>query len=216
RRHRHRRVSRRRRRALSTRHARTDPRALGRRARRQRRRARAHLRRRRVGRSARAAPRTPAPRADRRPARRRRPPQPRLRRNADPLGWKASHPEIAMTFLEQIAARLDAGERLGFADGVALWHEPNLALLGALANRERERRHGARTFFNVNMHLNATNVCVADCKFCSFARLEEGMPGAYTMTLDEALDKVRARPADLTEIHIVNGLHPTLPFSYYE
>src|SRR5581483_312224 len=99
---------------------------------------------------------------------------------------------------------------------VALWHEPNLALLGALANRERERRHGARTFFNVNMHLNATNVCVADCKFCSFARLEEGMPGAYTMTLDEALDKVRARPADLTEIHIVNGLHPTLPFSYYE
>jgi aminodeoxyfutalosine synthase len=51
--------------------------------------------------------------------------------------------------------------------------------------------------------------------FCSFARLEEGMPGAYTMTLDEALAKVAARPADLTEIHIVNGLHPGLPFRYY-
>jgi aminodeoxyfutalosine synthase len=65
------------------------------------------------------------------------------------------------------------------------------------------------------MHLNATNVCVADCKFCSFARLEEGMPGAYTMTLDEALARVAAAPPDLTEIHIVNGLHDKLPFSYY-
>jgi aminodeoxyfutalosine synthase len=79
----------------------------------------------------------------------------------------------------------------------------------------RERLHGDRTYFNVNMHLNATNVCVADCKFCSFARLEEGMPGAYTMSIDEALAKVAARPADMTEIHIVNGLHPGLPFSYY-
>jgi aminodeoxyfutalosine synthase len=123
-----------------------------------------------------------------------------------------------MTFLDEIAARVDAGERLTLDDGVRLWHEPNLALLGALANRVRERRHGARTYFNVNMHLNATNVCVADCKFCSFARLEEGMPGAYTMTIDQALDKVRGRlmAADLTEIHIVNGLHPGLPFSYYE
>jgi aminodeoxyfutalosine synthase len=121
-----------------------------------------------------------------------------------------------MNFLDEIDARVARGERLSFDDGVRLMREPNLPALGAVANRARERRHGDRTFFNVNMHLNATNVCVADCKFCSFARLEEGMPGAYTMTVDEALAKVRARPADLTEIHIVNGLHPTLPFSYYE
>jgi aminodeoxyfutalosine synthase len=120
-----------------------------------------------------------------------------------------------MTVLDGIARKIDAGERLGFDEGVALWNERDLNALGALANRVRERRHGDRTFFNVNMHLNATNVCVADCMFCSFARLEEGMPGAYTMTLDEALAKVAARPADLTEIHIVNGLHPGLPFSYY-
>jgi aminodeoxyfutalosine synthase len=112
--------------------------------------------------------------------------------------------------------KIEAGERLSFDDGVALFREPDLMSLGALANRARERLHGDRTYFNVNMHLNATNVCVADCKFCSFARLEEGMPGAYTMTVDEAVARVAARPADLTEVHIVNGLHSGLPFSYYE
>jgi aminodeoxyfutalosine synthase len=120
-----------------------------------------------------------------------------------------------MSTLDEIARKVDAGERLSFEDGVRLYHERDLNALGALANRARERRHGDRTYFNVNMHLNATNVCVADCKFCSFARLEEGMPGAYTMSLDEALAKVAARPDDLTEVHIVNGLHPGLPFSYY-
>ena len=68
--------------------------------------------------------------------------------------------------------------------------ERDVGALGALANRVRERLHGDRTYFNVNMHINATNVCVADCHFCSFARLEEGMPGAYTMTVEEAVDKV--------------------------
>src|SRR6185503_11849004 len=105
---------------------------------------------------------------------------------------------------------------LSFDDGVRLMKEHDVGALGTLANRVRERLHGDRTYFNVNMHLNATNVCVADCKFCSFARLEEGMPGAYTMTVEEAVQKVVERPADLTEVHIVNGLHGTLPFSYYE
>jgi aminodeoxyfutalosine synthase len=121
-----------------------------------------------------------------------------------------------MTLLDQIRDKLDGGARLDLDDGVRLFAERDLPGLAALANRAREKLHGDRTYFNVNMHLNATNVCVADCKFCSFARLEEGMPGAYTMSLDEALAKVASRPADLTEIHIVNGLHGGLPFSYYE
>jgi len=119
-------------------------------------------------------------------------------------------------FLDEIRAKVDGGARLSFDDGVRLMKEHDVGALGVLANRVRERRHGDRTYFNVNMHLNATNVCVADCHFCSFARLQEGMPGAYTMTVEEAVGKVRARPADMTEIHIVNGLHPGLPFSYYE
>jgi aminodeoxyfutalosine synthase len=121
-----------------------------------------------------------------------------------------------MTFIDEIEAKVEAGARLSFDEGVRLMKTSELMRLAGLANRVRERRHGDRTYFNVNMHLNATNVCVADCHFCSFARLQEGMPGAYTMSIDEALDRVRARPSDLTEIHIVNGLHPGLAFSYYE
>ena len=88
--------------------------------------------------------------------------------------------------------------------------------MGHLANRERERRHGARTYFNYNLRLEPTNVCQASCLFCSFARLQPGMPEAYTMSLEQAWDKLRRRSNQpLTELHIVNGLNPDLPFSYY-
>ncbi len=95
---------------------------------------------------------------------------------------------------------------------------PTCSKLGQLANEVRERLHGQRTFFNRNMHINATNVCVASCRFCSFARLKAGDPGAYTLSLDEAWGRLRTRMAagdPITEIHIVNGLHDGLPFSYY-
>jgi aminodeoxyfutalosine synthase len=92
----------------------------------------------------------------------------------------------------------------------------DLLAVGWLANREREKRHGAKTYFNYNLRVEATNVCVASCLFCSFARLQPGMPGAYTMSLEEAWDKLRQRADQpLTELHIVNGLHPDLPFEYY-
>tara|TARA_B100000749_G_scaffold244657_1_gene206624 strand:+ start:154 stop:1224 length:1071 start_codon:yes stop_codon:yes gene_type:complete len=115
-----------------------------------------------------------------------------------------------------IADRLEAGERLSFDDGVRLFEAPDLLAVGWLANRERERRHADQTFFNQNIRIEATNVCVASCLFCAFARLKPGDPGAYTMSLEEAWDKVRDREDQaLTEVHVVNGLHPDLPFSYY-
>jgi len=117
-----------------------------------------------------------------------------------------------------IRDKVRAGEPLSLADGVALFQHPNLLEVGALANEVRERLHGDRTFFNRNLHINATNVCEASCMFCSFARLQPGDKGAYTMTHDEAWGKLRARVAagdPITEIHIVNGLHPGLPFDYY-
>jgi len=122
-----------------------------------------------------------------------------------------------MSFSE-IKDKVRAGEPLGFDDGVALFHHPNLLEIGQLANEVRERLHGQRTYFNRNMHINATNVCVASCRFCSFARLKAGDPGAYTLTLEEAWGRLRARVTagdPITEIHIVNGLHDGLPFSYY-
>ena len=118
--------------------------------------------------------------------------------------------------LEDIAGRLEAGMRLGFDDGVRLFACPDLLALGWLANRDRERRHGARTYYNFNIRLEATNVCVASCLFCSFARLRPGDPGSYTMSLEQAWDKLRSRASQpLTEVHVVNGLHPDLPFDYY-
>ncbi len=118
--------------------------------------------------------------------------------------------------LVDIAEKLDAGVRLEFEDGVRLFDAPDLLTVGWLANRERERRHGARTYYNYNIRLEATNVCVASCLFCSFARLKPGDNGAYTLTLDEVWAKLQARAHQpLTEVHVVNGLHPDLPFSYY-
>jgi aminodeoxyfutalosine synthase len=118
--------------------------------------------------------------------------------------------------LADIDDKLQAGERLTLEDGVRLFDVSDLLAVGWLANREREKRHGARTYFNYNLRLEPTNVCEASCLFCSFARLKPGMPEAYTMSLEEAWDKLRQRANQpLTELHIVNGLNPHLPFSYY-
>ena len=118
--------------------------------------------------------------------------------------------------LADIDDKLQAGERLTFDDGVRLFDCADLLAVGWLANREREKRHGARTYFNYNLRLEPTNVCEASCLFCSFARLQPGMPEAYTMSLEQAWDKLRQRANQpLTELHIVNGLNPHLPFSYY-
>jgi len=117
-----------------------------------------------------------------------------------------------------IQDKVRGGEPLSLEDGVALFEHPNVLELGMLANEVRERLHGDRTYFNRNLHINATNVCEASCRFCSFARLEEGNPGAYTMSHEEAWGKLQARldaRDPITEIHIVNGLHPGLTFDYY-
>jgi len=118
--------------------------------------------------------------------------------------------------ISDIATRVEAGERLSFDDGVRLFECPDLLAVGHLANLERERRHGKLTYYNFNIRLEATNVCVASCLFCSFARLTPDSPAAYTLSLDQVFDKLRQRAHQpLTEVHVVNGLHPDLPFEYY-
>ncbi len=118
--------------------------------------------------------------------------------------------------LEHIAAKLDDGDRLELADGLQLFECSDLLAVGWLANREREKRHAGRTYFNHNIRIEATNVCVASCLFCAFARLQPGDTGAYTLSLDQVWDKLRVRADQaLTEVHVVNGLHPDLPFTYY-
>ena len=118
--------------------------------------------------------------------------------------------------LMEVAEKLDAGTRLDLDDGLRLFASPDLLAVGWLANREREKRHSGQTFFNHNIRIEATNVCVASCLFCAFARLRPGDEGAYTLNLEQVWDKLRAREdQSLTEVHVVNGLHPDLPFDYY-
>jgi aminodeoxyfutalosine synthase len=122
-----------------------------------------------------------------------------------------------MTEFDQIAAKVETGERLSFEDGVALMLDHDILRIGTLANRVRERLHGDRTYFNVNMRFEATNVCEASCSFCAFAKLAEGAEGAHTTTHEEAWRELAEHPEPrLTELHMVNGLHPKLPFEWYE
>jgi aminodeoxyfutalosine synthase len=119
--------------------------------------------------------------------------------------------------LGPIRDKVLGGQRLTDEEGLRLLEASDLPALGALANHVREARHGNLAFYNRNVHLNPTNVCVATCKFCSFARLDDQEASeGYTMSLDEAVEKVLSkRPLGITEVHIVAGLHPTLPWEYY-
>jgi aminodeoxyfutalosine synthase len=117
--------------------------------------------------------------------------------------------------LAAIADRVVAGERLTRDDGLALYACPDLFAVGELANLVRERLHGDRAYFNVNQHVNYTNLCNKLCKFCAFQRLP-GQEGAYWMTPEEAAAKVQAQLHEpVTEVHMVAGVWPRIPYSYY-
>ena len=117
--------------------------------------------------------------------------------------------------LEPIARKVLAGERLSGDDALVLYSTGDILAVGWLANHVRERLHGDRTYFNVNRHINPTNVCVAACRLCAFGRKKDS-PGAYTMALEEAFETAASGYSEaVTEFHIVGGLHPDLPFQYF-
>ena len=117
--------------------------------------------------------------------------------------------------LNDIAEKVETGERLSFQDGVALYNTPDLLSLGAVADMVRRRQHGNTTFFNRNMHLNYSNICALKCKFCAF-RKDEGEEQAYRFDLDEVRRRLEAvKDIPLTEVHIVGGLDGALPWEYY-
>ena len=114
-----------------------------------------------------------------------------------------------------IAERVLANERLSFNEGMALFQSHDLHGVGRLADIVRRRKHGLATYFNVNRHLNPTNYCYADCKFCGFF-VKHNQAGGYTHSLDESLQVARDAVAQgATELHIVSGLNTRLPFAYY-
>jgi aminodeoxyfutalosine synthase len=130
-------------------------------------------------------------------------------------GFEMSDLTITDQQLQPIAAKVLAGERLSIDDGIALYRSPDLLAVGWLANYVREQRHGNVTYFNVNRHINPTNVCVAHCKLCAFGR-DLHAPGAYTFALEEIYQRAEQGVREgATEFHIVGGLHPDLPFDYF-
>ena len=126
-----------------------------------------------------------------------------------------SDPRFTDQRLEPIRHKVESQERLSFDDGVTLYRSPDLLGVGWLANVVRERLHGNKTYFNVNRHINPTDVCVASCKLCAFGKRVRD-PNAYTMSLDEVWEKAgHGYTEAVTEFHIVGGLHPELNLDWY-
>src|SRR5205823_11055028 len=120
-------------------------------------------------------------------------------------------------FAGMINDKVYRGERLSLEDGVELFRSNDIFTLGRLANHTRERLNGNLTYYNVNRHINYTNVCVIDCQLCqgAYAR-KPGQEGGYAMQLREVFQFAEQEYSDsLTEFHIVGGLNPDLPFDYY-
>jgi len=128
----------------------------------------------------------------------------------------ATHPfQTDDARLHPIKDKVLAGERLDEADALVLYATGDILAVGWLANWVRERMHGDTAYFNVNRHINPTNVCVAACRLCAFGRKKD-TPGAYTMALEEAFQTAASGYTEaVTEFHIVGGLHPDLPFQYF-
>ena len=122
-----------------------------------------------------------------------------------------------MSDLQTIQDKAARAERLSLDEGVALYRHPDLIAVGRIANQARERLNGNLAYYNVNRHINYTNVCVIDCQLCqgAYAR-KPGEEGGYTMQLDQVFRFAEQEYTDsLTEFHIVGGLNPELPFTYY-
>ncbi|KAF0221239.1 MAG: radical SAM domain-containing [Geobacteraceae bacterium] len=120
-----------------------------------------------------------------------------------------------MISFASISEKVRSGRRIGEDEALFLFEFRDLLAIGELAASVNERKNGNRIFFNVNRHINHTNICVNRCKFCAFSRAADE-PGAYTYDVAEIRNRaLEALHQGATEIHIVGGLHPDLPFEFY-
>ncbi len=117
--------------------------------------------------------------------------------------------------LQKISEKVTNSERINSAEALILFKEAELGFAGMLANHVREREHGDLTFFNRNFHIEPTNICIYNCKFCSYQR-KINQEGAWEYSIDEILDKVKEYENEaVTEVHIVGGVHPHRDLHYY-
>jgi aminodeoxyfutalosine synthase len=123
--------------------------------------------------------------------------------------------EFEDSTLKPVFEKVKAGLRLSYEDGVTLWQTPDLLGVGYMANLVRERLNGDKTYFIHNRHINPTNICIHSCQFCAFG-VKADHPDAYEKSLQDIFsDAEKYNGGDVSEFHIVGGLHPDLPFGYY-
>jgi aminodeoxyfutalosine synthase len=118
--------------------------------------------------------------------------------------------------LKDIAEKVLHNQRITFDEGILLYEKAELGYLGVLANHIREKKHGDKTYFNRNFHIEPTNLCVYDCKFCSYSRLLKQRSEGWEYTMDEMLDIVKKYDDQpVTEVHIVGGVLPQYDVAFY-
>ena len=126
-----------------------------------------------------------------------------------------NHPNLSRPLIA-IAQKVKDNERITFDEGVYLYEHAELGYLGVLANYIREKKHGDNTYFNRNFHLEPTNLCVYDCKFCSYSRLIKQKEEGWALTMDEMLAVVKKYDNEpVTEVHIVGGVLPQYDVEFY-
>ena len=126
------------------------------------------------------------------------------------MNWQLQHSD-----LRDLYDKVRAGERISEADALRLFESKDLNALGAIADLARQKKVGNRASYIVNRYLNYSNYCILSCQFCSFARKKRDADG-FQLSIEEMVQKAReALALGITELHIVGGLHPSLPFSYY-
>lgn len=118
--------------------------------------------------------------------------------------------------LKAIAEKVFRSERITPAEGILLYEKGSVGFLGSLANEVRQRMHGDKTFFNRNFHIEPTNICVFDCKFCSYSRLLKQKEGSWELSEQQMLDIVKKYDGQpVTEVHIVGGVHPKMGLQFF-
>ncbi len=119
--------------------------------------------------------------------------------------------------LQKIASKVREGKRITVEEGISLYEEASLSYLGSLSNAIREKRHGNRTYFNRNFHLEPTNVCLYTCTFCSYSRMIKKRSDGWEYTLEEMMDMIKGYDDQpVTEVHIVGGVLPQYDVTFYE
>ena len=134
---------------------------------------------------------------------------------AKDLNYMITHSSIAIE-LKVIAQKVIDHERINLEDGLLLYNKADFGFLGVLANFIREEKHGRFTYFNRNFHIEPTNICVFDCKFCSYSRLLKQKEEGWEKSEEEILNMVRSyQDKPITEVHIVGGVHPKMGLEYF-